>query len=232
MTDELVIQPSKLSAFVQYIKLARIFARASKTGHPSNLPPSYSVVGMHDWESSIGKLALTTMLFFGIESSSLVAELDSTLTGWQNELPEDRESPLCALRIIISAHGAFLVIWKASDPNDTHFEQTACLQLMYHQVQMLIHQPFIPLLSGSPTPNSPSLTICKHAARSVSRILDARLKRGHEISAANLAICFNTSLMTLITIWDVKKRGLDVNTSGQIADVETCIRTLQAAERR
>lgn len=38
--------------------------------------------------------------------------------------------------------------------------------------------------------------------------------------------------MSLITIWDVKKSGLDVDISAQIADVETCIKTLQTAERR
>lgn len=124
------------------------------------------------------------------------------------------------------------VLWDPSDPIDLHFEQTAYLQLMYHHVQTVIHQPFIPLLSGSSNPSSLSLTICKHAARSVSRILDAKLKRGLEMSASDAAIGFPTGVTSILTIWDVKKNALKVDISGPTADLETCIRTLQAAERR
>lgn len=100
--------------------------------------------------------------------SDLIAELDSPLTEWYNALPDH-------------------LAWDPSDTDDIHFEQTTCLRLIYHQVQTIIHQPFIPLLSGTAQTTldrSPSLTICKHASQSVSRILDVRLKRGLEIPSS------------------------------------------------
>lgn len=145
-----------------------------------------------------------------------------------------RTSSVAFTSVDIQSTNAVLVAWSSSDVDPVHFEQTTCLRLLYHQVQMVIHQPHIPLLSGvkATSATSPSLTICKHACQSVSRILDVWLQRGREIPPSCCCITFHTGMLSLIAIWDAKKGGLSMDTRAQTNDVNLCIRTLRAAESR
>lgn len=116
----------------------------------------------------------------------------------------------------------------------TFFVQSAVLRVTYHYVQITIHRPFIPVLTGN---NSsplafPSLAICTNAARSVSHIMEAWMKRDIDITPLLYIIAFQAGTILLISIWGVKKNKLNVDVSSQTADVQKCIKILQRAEKR
>lgn len=119
--------------------------------------------------------------------------------------------------------------------DDAHFEQTVALQFIYHQVQMAIHQPLIPLLTENGITNllsSPSLAICRDTARSISHILEVRGARPNGIQTPYCGLTLNTGMLSLVNIWAAKKSGLDVDVSVYVKDVQTCIKTLTVAEQR
>ncbi|KAG8988538.1 hypothetical protein FRB90_002686 [Tulasnella sp. 427] len=154
--------------------------------------------------------------FVGPEwESRTVAELDSALNSWLDNIPDH-------LR------------WDPNIEDETFFVQAAILRVTFHYVQITIHRPFIPVLTGN---NSsplafPSLAICTNAARSVSHILDAWQKKNVDITPLVYIIAFQAGTILLISIWGVKKSKLNVDVSSQIADVQRCIKILHKAEKR
>lgn len=77
-----------------------------------------------------------------------------------------------------------------------------------------------------------SLAVCADAALSASKILELYVKRGHSIMPVTLGIAFYSALVLLISVWSVKKSGLELDTSEQVAAVQICINTLHVAETR
>ncbi|KIO34342.1 hypothetical protein M407DRAFT_3474 [Tulasnella calospora MUT 4182] len=125
--------------------------------------------------------------------------------------------------------------WKQpADKDPVFFVQAAILRVTFHYVQITIHRPFIPVLTGN---NSsplafPSLAICTNAARSVSHILEAWMKRTLDITPLLYIIAFQAGTILLISIWGVKKSKLNVDVSSQCADVQRCIKVLGKAEKK
>ncbi|KAG8943600.1 hypothetical protein FRC04_002761 [Tulasnella sp. 424] len=154
--------------------------------------------------------------FVGPEwESRTVAELDSALNSWLDNIPDH-------------------LIWDPNIEDPTFFVQAAILRVTYHYVQITIHRPFIPALTGN---NSsplafPSLAICTNAARSVSHILETWMKKGVEITPLLYIIAFQAGTILLISIWGVKKTKLNVDVSSQAADVQRCIKVLHNAENK
>ena len=141
--------------------------------------------------------------------------------------------------------------WDPSVEDPVVVHQAAALRLTYHyvgrilygdnrcgltserQVQITIHRPFIPVLTGRASPLSfPSLAICTNAARSTSHVLEVYSGRGLDTTPVTHLIAFTAGTVLLISIWGVKKSNLNVDVRSQIADVHRCIKVLQRAEKR
>ncbi|KAG8915259.1 hypothetical protein FRC00_006200, partial [Tulasnella sp. 408] len=126
------------------------------------------------------------------------------------------------------------VKWDPNIEDPTFFVQAAILRVTFHYVQITIHRPFIPVLTGN---NSsplafPSLAICTNAARSVSHILETWMKKSMDITPLLYVIAFQAGTILLISIWGVKKSKLNVDVSSQAADVQRCIKVLSKAEKK
>ncbi|KIO34337.1 hypothetical protein M407DRAFT_16870 [Tulasnella calospora MUT 4182] len=154
--------------------------------------------------------------FVGPEwESRTVAELDSALNSWLDNVPDHLK-------------------WDPNIEDPTSFVQAAILRVTFHYVQITIHRPFIPVLTGnSASPLAfPSLAICTNAARSVSHILDAWMKKSMDVTPLLYTIAFHAGTILLISIWGVKKSKLNVDVSSQAADVQRCIKVLSKAEKK
>ncbi|KAG8900224.1 hypothetical protein FRC01_010214, partial [Tulasnella sp. 417] len=154
--------------------------------------------------------------FVGPEwESRTVAEIDSALNSWLDNIPDHLK-------------------WDPNIEDPTFFVQAGILRATFHYVQITIHRPFIPALTGN---NSsplafPSLAICTNAARSVSHILEAWMKKGMDITPFLYIIAFQAGTILLVSIWGVKKSKLNVDVSSQAADVQRCIKVLGKAEKK
>ncbi|KAG8890326.1 hypothetical protein FRB98_009394 [Tulasnella sp. 332] len=142
-----------------------------------------------------------------------VAELDSALNAWVDAVPDH-------LR------------W---DPDVTSespfFRQVAALRVAFCYVQITIHRPFVQLSSASKRALSlSSLAICANAARSCARILNATVEMTFPTMFSMMA--FISGLILLISIWEARRSGLNVDVSQQVKDVQTCLTYLKRQEHR
>lgn len=71
------------------------------------------------------------------------------------------------IKIVISPNK---VRWSHKSVPDKFYNQSAALEVIYYQTQIMIHRSFITSHKATPVP-FPSLAICTNAARSTSRIL-------------------------------------------------------------
>lgn len=109
--------------------------------------------------------------------------------------------------------------------------QAAVLRIAFYYVQITIHRPFIQLAPSSRrvSPLSlPSLAICANAARSTSHILEACI----ELTAPAMVVmvAFISGLVLMISIWEARRSGLNVDVSTQVADVHRCLKYLRKWE--
>ncbi|KAG9005818.1 hypothetical protein FRB93_009214 [Tulasnella sp. JGI-2019a] len=152
--------------------------------------------------------------FVGSEwDQRILAEFDSSLNKWVDELPDH-------LR------------WNAHMDPAFH-QQAAALRISFCYVQITIHRPFIQV---SPTSKRvshlslPSLAICSNSARASAHILKATMKTAFPPIFSMLA--FISGLVLMIGIWEARRSGLNVDVTGQIADVRVCLEYLRRWETR
>lgn len=111
--------------------------------------------------------------------------------------------------------------------------EAAILRIAFNHVQISVHCPTI---RRSTSPNQlsplslPNLAICATAARSTSRVLEACLDMNTPPMLVNMA--FVSGLVLMIGLWEIRRRGLNVDESTQLADVQKCIRFLSRRESR
>lgn len=72
------------------------------------------------------------------------------------------------------------VRWDPNRESDIFFQQSVLLYTTYHEIQILIHKPFIPTPRVSSALSFPSLTICTSAARACTHIATLSSKRDKE----------------------------------------------------
>ncbi|KAG9016462.1 hypothetical protein FRB93_010711 [Tulasnella sp. JGI-2019a] len=140
-----------------------------------------------------------------------VSELDSALNEWQEALPDH-------LR------------W---DPHmgPTFYQQAATLRITFYYIQINIHRPFIQLSSSSRRALSlPSLAVCTNAARSTAHILETTMEMPS--SPVFVSASFLSGVVLMISIWEGRRSGLNVDMSRQIAGVQACTRYLKRWEDR
>ena len=132
----------------------------------------------------------------GPDQRAIVVELDSALNAWADSVPD-------SLR------------WDPTRSDPRLFEHSAVLYAHYYYVQILLHRPFIPTRRHPESVGFPSLAICSNAARSISNILDAVLRRGrgsgrmpgHSVSIAFALPASTAAIVLLMNVYAVRQRA-------------------------
>ncbi|KAF7288615.1 Zn(2)-C6 fungal-type domain-containing protein [Mycena indigotica] len=146
----------------------------------------------------------------------IVAELDSALNKWVDEIPEH-------LR------------WDPQRQDHLFFKQSVALYCAYYHVQMTIHRPFIPMLRrDSRTPTGlPSLAICTNAARSCAHVADVWTKRTNGQPAVNLLPALTMAgVVLLLNVWSVKRTGLPPHMNTAVDEVKKIMAAIRVCEAR
>ncbi|KAG8996020.1 hypothetical protein FRB93_000982 [Tulasnella sp. JGI-2019a] len=150
--------------------------------------------------------------FVGAEwEQDKVSELDSALNEWQEALPDH-------LR------------W---DPHmgPAFYQQAATLRITFYYIQIIIHHPLIQLSSSFKREVSlSSLAVCTNAARSAAHILETTMDMPS--TPVFVLTSLFSGLVSMISIWEAQRSGLNVDMTRQIADVHTCLRYLKRWENR
>lgn len=131
----------------------------------------------------------------GPDQRAIVVELDSALNAWADSVPDN-------LR------------WDPTRSDPRLFEHSAVLYAHYYYVQILIHRPFIPTRKHPESVGFPSLAICSNAARSISNVLDAVLRRGRQLGRLPghaMSISFalpagTAAIVLLMNVYAVRQR--------------------------
>ncbi|KAK0194822.1 fungal-specific transcription factor domain-containing protein [Armillaria mellea] len=142
----------------------------------------------------------------------VAAELDTSLDNWFDSIPEH-------LR------------WDPNQVNSTHFNQSAFLYILYFQLRILIHRPFIDSSKALTPFHMFSLYICTSAARSCSHVIEAHRIRGHMYPISGFAV-FTTGLVLLSNIWYRKRFDHSFDVSHDIDLVHKCMKTLEDLSAR
>ncbi|KAJ7312892.1 fungal-specific transcription factor domain-containing protein [Mycena albidolilacea] len=139
-----------------------------------------------------------------------VAELDSAMNSFISSIPDH-------LR------------W---DPNRTgaFFDQSALLHTMYYYLQIIIHRPYI---HKATVLALPSLTICTSAARSLIHVVDVWLNRTQRVALMQMYTgVFTAGVVLLLNLFRVKRAGLSIDVTRELAHVSTAMRILKFQESR
>ncbi|KAJ7836530.1 fungal-specific transcription factor domain-containing protein [Mycena leptocephala] len=194
-------KPSLISAFIAYLRLCQVISFTLRTIY--SISKSKVLLGLS--KSNTGDL-----------ENRIVAELDSALNQWIDQLPDH-------LR------------WNPTHENPEFFEQSAALYCSYYHLQIFIHRAYIPRPETMAPLAFPSFAICLNAARSCSRVADIRRQRAGDkpLPLSQLAV-FTAAVVLLMNIWAGKRSGLSLSTdSGQeMAEVHRCMQVLRGCETR
>ncbi|GAW05467.1 Transcriptional activator protein acu-15 [Lentinula edodes] len=193
-------KPSRVSYVVRLIKLMDILGLAMRT--------IYSIRRSDMWTT----MGLTALQW----NEKTVAELDSSLNKWIDELPQH-------LR------------WDPSREDSEHFRQSVMLYTTYYWVQIQIHRPFIARPGEDSVLSFPSLAICANAARSCCHVMEVQRRRNAGLLAMpNLLMAlFNASIVLLVNVWRGRRlRGTGRDVRKELVDVYRCIDLLSLHENR
>ncbi|KAJ6608498.1 fungal-specific transcription factor domain-containing protein [Mycena sp. CBHHK59/15] len=158
-----------------------------------------------------------TKVVYAIDDSwedHIVAELDSALNRWHDEVPEH-------LR------------WDPNRADPLFFDQSVALHCSYYHLQILIHRQFIPMVRKSAPTALPSLAICTSAARACANVVDIqRRRKGRVPVVLNLPAVFTSGIVLLLNVWSGKRTGLVPDPSREIANVHKCMEVVRVCEER
>ncbi|KDQ55775.1 hypothetical protein JAAARDRAFT_195593 [Jaapia argillacea MUCL 33604] len=142
----------------------------------------------------------------------IVADLDSDLNKWFDSVPDH-------LR------------WDPTKEDPIFFRQSAILHATYHNVQIVVHRPFISSKS-KPSPLSyPCMASCANAARSMSNIIDTSLKRCGPLPDLLLPT-FTASIVLMLLIIGDKRSPSPRDPAKGLEDVHKFLTLLRALEER
>ncbi|KAF5344052.1 hypothetical protein D9757_013879 [Collybiopsis confluens] len=194
-------EPSRRSYWVCFIKLMIILKRVLSTIYPVNPSNHWSTKGMSKLEWS----------------EQVVAELDSALNEWSEEIPVHLK-------------------WDPNRQNREHFEQSVMLYTNYYLTQILVHRVFIPEPGAKPILNFPSLEICANAARLCLHVLEIHHERGSNllIFPQTMMALFNSTLILLVNAWRNRRSSISWNSShgAELALIHKSIDILHHTEHR
>ncbi|KAK7027746.1 Zn(2)-C6 fungal-type domain-containing protein [Favolaschia claudopus] len=191
-------QPSRVAFFNAYLRLSNILAFALHLLYSTNKTRDLVPTNDTSWEAT------------------LVAELDSALNKWVDEIPPHLD-------------------WEKHRKGGTDylfFKQSALLSCTYYQVQMTIHRPFIPMMRKAPT-TLPSHSICTNAARGSAAIADLWCKRVNDPPTIALLTTLTTAgIILLLNVWSAKRTGLAPHMNTTIKEVHKCMQAISVFEPR
>ncbi|KAJ7101279.1 fungal-specific transcription factor domain-containing protein [Mycena belliarum] len=145
---------------------------------------------------------------------NFVAELDSALNRWHDEVPEH-------LR------------WDPARADPLFFDQSVALHCHYSHLQILIHRPFIPMVRKSAPTALPSYAICTNAARACANMVDVqRQRKGNVPVVMHLGAVFTSGIILLLNVWSGKRTGLVPDPSREIANVHKCMQVVRLCKHR
>ncbi|KAJ7187395.1 fungal-specific transcription factor domain-containing protein, partial [Mycena filopes] len=157
-----------------------------------------------------------TRAIFSVDNAleeTLVAELDSALNRWQEQIPEH-------LR------------WDPDRADTVFFQQSVALQCKYYHLQIYIHKRFIPVLRSAPT-GMPSLAVCTSAARACANLVDIHRRRMGDVpTTINVMPAFTAGIVLLLNMWSVKRTGVTSDASREFANVHKCMEVVRICEER
>ncbi|KAJ7187380.1 fungal-specific transcription factor domain-containing protein, partial [Mycena filopes] len=157
-----------------------------------------------------------TRAIFSLDNAleeTLVAELDSALNRWQEQIPGH-------LR------------WDPDREDTVFFQQSVALQCKYYHLQIYIHKRFIPVLRNAPT-GMPSLAVCTSAARACANLVDIHRRRMGDVpTTINLMPVFTSGIVLLLNMWSVKRTGVVSDPSREFANVHKCMEVVRICEDR
>ncbi|KAJ7617321.1 hypothetical protein FB45DRAFT_1034612 [Roridomyces roridus] len=187
--------PSRIAFFNALLRLNNIMAFCLKILYP--LSKIRMLFRMDDqWEENV------------------VAELDSALNKWRDEVPEH-------LR------------WEPNRADTVFFDQSVALHCAFCNVQILVHRPFIPTMRKSAPTALPSLAICTNAARACANMVDVQRRRKGKVPVFfQLSAVFTSAIMLLLNVWSGKRTGLVPDPSREIANVHKCMAVVRLCETR
>ncbi|KAJ7090091.1 fungal-specific transcription factor domain-containing protein [Mycena epipterygia] len=139
-----------------------------------------------------------------------IAELDSRLNKWAQEIPEH-------------------LLWNPYMEDDVFFDQSTALYAAYYHVQILVHRPFI---RATAKPSFKSLAICTNAARSCSHVADVKSRRGFFPNPNLWTAAFDSAIVLILNISGCTRSGLSIDTARELVDVYKCMTLLRQSERR
>ncbi|KAJ7243946.1 fungal-specific transcription factor domain-containing protein, partial [Mycena rebaudengoi] len=186
--------PSKVAFFNCVLTLSHILAYSLKLLYP--LAKARHVFAVEDiWEETI------------------VAELDSTLNRWQDEVPVH-------LR------------WDPERKDPVFFDQSVALYCDICTLKIMIHRRFIPMLRDSAPTALVSLATCTGAARSCANVVDVqRGRKGRVPVPFNIHAVKGAGVVLLLSVWSTKRAGLVPNRS-EVSNVHKCMQVLKLCEER
>ncbi|KAJ6608507.1 fungal-specific transcription factor domain-containing protein [Mycena sp. CBHHK59/15] len=174
----------------------------------------------------------------------IVAELDSVLNRWRDEVPEHPSVVLPPivrpLRLVNATYLVELNLplqtqlrWDPNRADPLFFDQSVALHCSYYHLQILIHRPFIPMVRKSAPTALPSLAICTSAARACANVVDIqRQRKGRVPVVLNLPAVFTSGIVLLLNVWSGKRTGLVPDPSREIANVHKCMEVVRVCEER
>ncbi|TFK44394.1 fungal-specific transcription factor domain-containing protein [Crucibulum laeve] len=139
----------------------------------------------------------------------IVAELDSAMNKWIDSLPE-------------------YLRWETVQKGTPFFHQSVSLYSSYHYLQIQIHRPF--LQKNSPL-SFASHTICAHAARSCSHILQVAGEVGLRPFPNIFMSAFASGIVLLLNLWG-RRNANQGDVQRTMADVNKCLSILKECEKR
>ncbi|KAH7105237.1 fungal-specific transcription factor domain-containing protein [Auriculariales sp. MPI-PUGE-AT-0066] len=155
----------------------------------------------------ISKLKITQILAFAtrslysissfklVKDPSLICQMDSALNEWLGELPPH-------------------LSWDPRRKNLHWLRQSAVLHLIYHDVQLLLHRPFM----FSKTLGLPSLAICTNAARSSISIMENQTELNGLCDHLQAPLIFDSAIVLLLDMWQKMNATRQPPTHSQFAD--------------
>ncbi|KAE9400224.1 hypothetical protein BT96DRAFT_919621 [Gymnopus androsaceus JB14] len=194
-------QPSTMSYWICFMKLMNIMESVLQTIYAVKQSDVWSAMGLSKMEWN----------------QKMVAELDSLLNRWTDEIPEHLK-------------------WDPKQENAEHLQQSALLHTTYYWIQIVVHRPFIPKPGESSLLNFPSLAICTSASRTSIRIMDILHQRNETglIVMPNVTTAWiNSALVMLANLWRGRHLGSSsINLEKGLAEVFKVLKIFHLHENR
>ncbi|PCH38603.1 hypothetical protein WOLCODRAFT_97393, partial [Wolfiporia cocos MD-104 SS10] len=156
---------------------------------------------------------LKTLVGIGPEwEEKIVRELDSALNRWLDTIPEH-------LR------------WDPNQEDLVLLGQSAHLFVLYNQLQIFIHRPYIQSPNKTALQTFPSLAICTNAARASIHAIDIQYKRTGFLLFSVQTSLFTSAIVLLLNFWGSRRSGRPIDMVKEMADVQKCMDIGKIAEK-